>query len=866
MINQKIITNSRIPILLLLIFIAAYSLYFSWYTINRHNTLNSYAADLSLIDQPMWNTVAGPGGFMELTWGDQQQPRLAEHFEPILIPLAVLFFFWDDVRILLITQTLALALGALPVFWIARHQLTAAMQQKRASSAQTEQPSKNIPSLQNDNAKSPISQSPNLLISSWSALAFSLTYLLFPQLQAANIADVHADPFVVTPLLFAFWYGTKKRWGWLWFWAILAMASKETLPTLTAMLGLYLIFDHYQTNKNSPKLKPQSQTSQLPSLPISQSPFLHPFLLILVSTAWFLIATFLIVSPLAQIHFGTSGPIYFENRYDEGLIGFWSLLQDPARWRYIAGLLMAVGFLPLLAPELLILGLPVLAANLLSNFPGQYSGEQHYSAPLVAAFIIAAIYGTGRIINNSSLREVNGQQMKTSVLIGATLWLLSWVFAYHALHGWTPLSIRTETYSLDAAAQQLPSLLSKIPAEAVISASPGIHPHLAHRRVAYVFPTIEEAEFLLVDITDVSGVHPNDVHHILSQKLSQGWQLLAAQHGLLLAHKSAGPVSDPDEPLPASFYNFARTQRRPDHQLKLIFGADQLHMLGYDVKDDPDDGVTFRFYWQTTDHLPADLRLWPLIYDDNGHHLSDPTQVPMIATVWYPPSDWEMGEVVVTETLPQLLPDVFHLGLAAGPNDSFADPTRRYSIRQLDTSSRTVTSRIEPMSYERTQQQPGNWVQLATFQRQGPFLQRLPPTATLRQLSPKNIQFGSKIHLTGYRLDPAGVKPGEQLPILLRWQTTAPPATDYTVFIHLVNTNGNPIAQSDAYPTWLTPMPTSQWQPHRAYMDRHTLALPADLPAGQYLLQVGLYQAETLERLPLVDGRDALPLEQINIR
>jgi uncharacterized membrane protein len=113
---------SHLPTILLALLILTYTVYFSWYTINRHNTLHSYAADLSLIDQPMWNTFHG-GGFMELTWGDHQQPRLAEHFEPILIPLSLLFYLWDDVRVLLIAQTLALALGALPVYWIARKQL-----------------------------------------------------------------------------------------------------------------------------------------------------------------------------------------------------------------------------------------------------------------------------------------------------------------------------------------------------------------------------------------------------------------------------------------------------------------------------------------------------------------------------------------------------------------------------------------------------------------------------------------------------------------------------------------------------------------------------------------------------------------------
>ena len=333
-----------IPSLLLALLIITYAGYFSWYTLNRHNTLNSYAADLSLIDQPMWNTVLGPGYFMELTWGDHQQPRLAEHFEPILVPLALLFFLWDDVRILLIAQSIALALGALPVYWNARHQYTRLKSQFPIADA--------------------------------AALVFAAVYLLSPHLQAANIADFHADPFVVTPLLFAFWYASQRRWGWLWFWAIVAMATKETLPTLVAMLGLWLLqvaFVPRWSNKLTADGRPPTADTKMvvggPRSAVSslRSAVVKPELwhgsgLILVSTAWFLIATFLIVAPLARQYFGTDGPIYLTNRYSGGLAGLPTLLQDPARWRYLLGLLAQVGFLPLLAPELLILGLPVLAA------------------------------------------------------------------------------------------------------------------------------------------------------------------------------------------------------------------------------------------------------------------------------------------------------------------------------------------------------------------------------------------------------------------------------------------------------------------------------------------------------------------------
>ena len=208
--------KKNLPNLILAILILAFTVYFSAYTIRRYETLNAYTADLSLIDQAMWNTLHGR--FLEATWGDHQQPRPAEHLELILVPLAALFWLWDDVRILLIVQSLALALGAIPLYWLARDQLK----------------------IKNEELKI------------WVALVFPLLYLLSPPLQASAVADFHADPFVVAPLLFAFWYATQKRWGWMWLWALVMMLVKENMPTLVAMLGGYLVVSRLSAVSRQP--------------------------------------------------------------------------------------------------------------------------------------------------------------------------------------------------------------------------------------------------------------------------------------------------------------------------------------------------------------------------------------------------------------------------------------------------------------------------------------------------------------------------------------------------------------------------------------------------------------------------------------
>lgn len=109
-------------------------------------------------------------------------------------------------------------------------------------------------------------------------------------------------------------------------------------------------------------------------------------------------------------------------------------------------------------------------------------------------------------------------------------------------------------------------------------------------------------------------------------------------------------------------------------------------------------------------------------------------------------------------------------------------------------------------------------------------------------------QFGEAITLTGVML-PAEVQPGATLAVTLRWQSNAPVAADYTVFLHVVSEEGILVTQQDRPPMGGF-APTSLWQPELSVMDDYQLALPADLPVGVFTLRVGLYTMEH-GRLPV---------------
>jgi hypothetical protein len=62
------------------------------------------------------------------------------------------------------------------------------------------------------------------------------------------------------------------------------------------------------------------------------------------------------------------------------------------------------------------------------------------------------------------------------------------------------------------------------------------------------------------------------------------------------------------------------------------------------------------------------------------------------------------------------------------------------------------------------------------------------------------------------------------------------------------------VAQRDSQPCD-GECPTGTWQPGRIVVDRHTLSLPPEVPAGPYRLAVGLYLLETGDRAAVL-GRD----------
>ena len=134
---------------------------------------------------------------------------------------------------------------------------------------------------------------------------------------------------------------------------------------------------------------------------------------------------------------------------------------------------------------------------------------------------------------------------------------------------------------------------------------------------------------------------------------------------------------------------------------------------------------------------------------------------------------------------------------------------------------------------------------------------------------PLDIQLGLDISLRSYQIVSQPVSPGQILSLSLYWQALAQPDRNYKVFVQLLNSEGQLVAQRDSQPLDGF-RPTSIWRPGQEITDRYGLLLTDALASGAYQLVVGMYDVETGQRLQVSGegtqtGADRILLAEIKV-
>ncbi len=182
-----------------------FALLFAAATVVEFRAFQGQRLDLGDMTQAVWATahghflrVSSPNGY--------ESVRLGVHVDPFLALLAPLWWIWPSPLMLLVVQVLAVASGALPVYWLARKRLG----DERA------------------------------------AVGFAAAYLIYPATQFNALTDsgMHAVSFAVPLILFAIWFLDNDRLVPFALTALLAASTKEEIPLAVGCLGIWYAVTH----------------------------------------------------------------------------------------------------------------------------------------------------------------------------------------------------------------------------------------------------------------------------------------------------------------------------------------------------------------------------------------------------------------------------------------------------------------------------------------------------------------------------------------------------------------------------------------------------------------------------------------------
>jgi uncharacterized membrane protein len=618
----------RIALIIVALAAVAYTVILTLYTIGLHDTFATHAEDLGIMDQALWNTIHGhflyeticnPIGDLNCTGG---VVRFAIHFEPILIPLALLYAVAPSVKLLLGLQALVVASGAVPAYLLATRRL-----------------------------RHPL----------WGLLIAAL-FLVYPPLTAAVVDDFHPEAFAATILLWAFYCLTVRRYRAMVLLLALALLCKETLTLDVIGIGLFVALFHRRWRLGLGVALMGALTLALALAlmrvfsPLGHSPVTGRFTALEHAP---------IQTLLAMAH-DAARRSYLVKLL--GPLGFLPLLSPWA----------AAIALPSVA-------LNILSSDPLM-YSGLYQYNTDIAAVLVFATVDALAWvapGVARALaeGRRRLRAANAPGWLAAVVRPQTLIAFALIPALavglggQATRVYQQLTVRHIWPVVTAHDLLGERIATEIPAGASVSAQSTLAPHVSQRESIYQFPSGDQsADYVFLDVTTGNFYPfngPADYVAAVKQVLASGnYRFADAQDGYLLLKRGEGPVTNGGftngEGSFASFA-YASWPVAGAHAIIADFTGG-LELVGYQI-DPPqvyrvEPELTITTYWRATQRLSAPQTIvMTLTRPDGSRMIFDDS----LTQEWVPPSAFSPGAYYQMQTWPIYLdssgPDRYTLGV-----------------------------------------------------------------------------------------------------------------------------------------------------------------------------------------------------------
>lgn len=399
--------------------IAAWIATFGVLVVLRQHRFASFDFDMGIHDQSIWLLAHGRG-FLTV----RGLQVFGHHATPAYYLLVPFSWLGGGPHLWNLLQVTSLGLAAVPIFLLARF---------RTGSA-------------------------------WLGTALGAVFLLHPATGFFAWELFHPEVMAIAPLFAAYYCSARRRWAWFAVWAVLAVSWKEDVALVVAVLGVIIA------------LRGDRRVGLWTAA---------------VALVWFGAWT------LAVFPWLNDGAVQSRHLYTDvggspgGMVR--TVVEDPGTiagkltdgdardfyWRIGA----PYAFVPLLAPAVVVLGIPQAFLNLVTNVPWTKTITYHYAALPLVASTLALVEAVGWVWRRTGRRAVVWVLVAivgASAVTTTVQWGLSPIGDQYR-RGWWPLAARAH---LDTAR----AYLDEIPDGAGVSASYNLVPHLAQRPEVYSFP------------------------------------------------------------------------------------------------------------------------------------------------------------------------------------------------------------------------------------------------------------------------------------------------------------------------------------------------------------------------------------------
>jgi len=320
--------------------------------------------------------------------------------------------------------------------------------------------------------------------SRWVALAPAVAYFLYPSLSFMVWWEYHPDTLAILPLLFAWWFASRQRWGWFAASACLALSCKEDVALALVGMAAALILWRGASPRVSPVVPRWAGRRWLGRVDVQDA---VAAAVGVGAVIWFEIATRVII----PANNAGRPPFYESFFWSFGTTPtqvVWNLFRHPSRIarlattatrkKYFLQMLGPVGLLFVLALPVFLIGLPQLLVNVMDQGEGLSIDSQYGALVLVGVFLATA----------EALGYVARRRRRW--LGAAAAWLLATSLASAVGWGITPLGNAFGSFwaSSPPYARQLHRALALVPPTAGVSVSYDLTAQVSHRVDVFEFP------------------------------------------------------------------------------------------------------------------------------------------------------------------------------------------------------------------------------------------------------------------------------------------------------------------------------------------------------------------------------------------